>query len=336
MADGTSLHRAHALRRLGHEVEILDPRSFLPTGYLADRIIGKLVYEGGAAALEYYVRPILSRTIKGRSFDIAWVDQGVLLGPSVIKRLKDSAPLVINYNVDDPFPAKDPTKKRFSVYRRAIPAYDLVVVVRTENIEEAYEAGARKVLHVYRSADEVAHAPLPLTPEDKARWASDVCFVGTWMPERGAFIARLLELGVPITIFGGRWEKAKEWSIIRTAWKGPPVYGSDYVKAIQCAKVCLGLLSKGNRDLHTTRSAEVPFMSGVFCAERTKEHEVMYDDGKEAVFWSTAEECAEKTFYLIKHPYIRMRIGLAGRKRCIINGMLNEVVLNNILNVHLC
>lgn len=335
VADGTSLHRAHALRRLGHEVEILDPRSFLPTGYLADRIIGKLVYEGGAAALEYYVRPKLSRAIKGRSFDIAWVDQGVFLGPSVIKRLKDSAPLVINYNVDDPFPAKDPTKKRFSVYRRAIPAYDLVVVVRTENIAEAYEAGARKVLHVYRSADEVAHAPLPLTPEDKARWASDVCFVGTWMPERGPFLSRLIELGVPLTIYGNRWKKAREWRVIRPSWRGPELIGKDYVKAIQFTKVSLGLLSKGNRDLHTQRSAEIPYIGSVFCAECTSEHEVMYEDGKEAIFWNRAEDCADKIFWLLNNPEAQLRIAMAGRERCIKNGMLNEAIVTSILDAAL-
>ena len=331
-AGGTSLHRAHALRRLGHEVEILDPWSFLPKGYLADRIIGKLVYEGGAATLEYYVRPILSRTIKGRSFEIVWVNHGELLGLSSVGLLKNVASTVINYISDDPFPSSDPAKRRFSLYRSALPAYDLAVVMREANVREAYAAGARKVLRVFMSADEVAHAPLPLTPEDRSRWESDVSFIGTWMPERGPFIARLLDSGVPLTFFGGRWEKAKEWPIIRTAWKGPPIYGSNYLKAIQCTKVCLGLLSKGNRDLHTTRSAEIPFIGGVFCAERTKEHEAMYEDGKEAVFWSSPEECKEKIFHLLKYPEVRLRIGKAGRERCIKNGMLNEVIARQILN----
>jgi len=329
---GTSLHRAHALRRLGHEVEVLDPWSFLPKSDLSHRIICKLVYEGAAAALDGYIRRLLFLSIQGRFYDVAWVDQGELLGPKTIERLKDVAAKVVNYNVDDPFPADDPVKKRFTLYRKATPAYDLMVVVRAENIDEAYAAGARMVLHVHRSADEVAHAPLPLTTEDRSRWESDVSFIGTWMPERGPFIAHLLESGVPLTIFGGRWDKAKEWSIIRTAWKGPPIYGSDYVKAIQCSKVCLGLLSKSNRDLHTTRSVEIPFIGSVFCAQRTKEHEAMYEDGKEAVFWDTADECVEKVSYLLKYPEIRIRIGSAGNKRCIYNGLLNEIVLNNIIN----
>jgi hypothetical protein len=332
VADGTSFHRAQALRRLGHDVEILDPWSFLPENQLTDRVLDKLVFEGGAGTLELYIRPLLSRAIEGRSFDIVWVDQGKLLGPATVKRLKQLAPLLINYNTDDPFPSGDPNKRRFSLYRKAVPAYDLVVVVRTENVTEAYAAGARKVLHVRMSADEVAHAPLPLTPEDEARWTSDVSFIGTWMPERGPLLARLLKLGVPLTIYGRRWQKAREWSALHSAWRGPGITGFDYVKAIQCSKVCLGLLSKGNRDLHTQRSAEIPYIGTIFCAERTFEHEAMYEDGKEAVFWSTAEECAEKIFWLLGSPEARFRISKAGRERCIKNGLLNEDVMGIILD----
>lgn len=330
--EGTSSHRAHAIRRLGHDVEILDPWNFLPKNQLAHRVLDKLVYEGGAGVLEPYIRPLLFRAIKGRSYDIVWVDQGKMLGPPTVKRLKALASIVINYNVDDPFPSGDPNKRRFSLYRKAMSAYDLVVVVRTENVREAYVAGAHKVLHTYRSADEVAHAPLPLTPEDEARWASDVSFIGTWMPERGPLLARLLKLGVPLTIYGTRWQKAKEWSVLRFAWHGPSIIGSDYIKAIQCSKVCLGLLSKGNRDLHTTRSAEIPYIGSVLCAERTLEHEDMYEDGKEVVLWSTAEECADRIFWLLKNSEERLRIAKAGRERCIEKGFLNEVVMKTILD----
>ena len=332
MDDGTSSHRAHAIRRLGHDVEILDPSSFLPKNQLTSRVLEKLVFEGGAGVLELYIRPLLSRAIEGRSYDIVWVDQGKLLGPSTVKRMKESAPFVINYNADDPFPSGDPNKRRFSLYRKAIPTYDLIVVARAQNVKEAYAGGARNVLRVYMSSDEVAHAPLPLTPEDEARWASDVSFIGGWMPERGPLMAKLLGLGVPLKIIGDRWANAKEWPILKSAWAGPGLQGDNYVKAIQCAKVCLGLLSKGNRDLHTQRSAEIPYIGTVFCAERTFEHEAMYEEGKEAVFWSTAEECAEKISWLLKNPEERLRIAKAGRERCIANGLLNEVVMETILD----
>jgi len=51
--DGTSAHRAQALRRLGHDVILLDPWRFLPKHQLAHRVLGKIVYEGGAGVLEH-------------------------------------------------------------------------------------------------------------------------------------------------------------------------------------------------------------------------------------------------------------------------------------------
>jgi hypothetical protein len=119
------------------------------------------------------------------------------------------------------------------------------------------------------SADEVAHAPRHLTPEEQRQWHSSVLFAGTWMPERGPFLARLVQLGVPLSIFGDRWHKAREWEQLHHYWRGPGIYNEeDYARAVQCADVCLGLLSKGNRDLSTTRSFEIPHLGGVLCAER--------------------------------------------------------------------
>ena len=107
-------------------------------------------------------------------------------------------------------------------------------------------------------------------------------------------MVELLWLGVPLTIRGNRWQHCPEWKKLKHAWKGPGVEKENYVKAIQASKISLGLLSKANRDLHTTRSAEVPNIGSVFCAERTPEHEWMFTDGEDAVLWSSPAECAAK------------------------------------------
>ena len=78
------------------------------------------------------------------------------------------------------------------------------------------------------------------------------------------------------SFYGDRWQKAPEWPVIKNIWRGPGLVGQDYVEAIQSAKICLGLLSKQNRDQHTMRSVEIPYISSVLCAERTEEHLAMY------------------------------------------------------------
>ena len=329
-SNGTSLQRGNALKRLGHEAYLIDPHRYLPSKGFIGKIINKLIYEIGGYIFEPYVRARLFWKLKRKSFDLVWVDSGELLSARTIRSLHSHASKVINYNHDDPFGERD--GKRFELYRKAVSEYDLLVVVRRPNVDEAIKAGAKHVVHVYRPADEVCHAPIFISEQERTRWVNNVVFIGTWMPERGPFMARLLELGVPLKIYGDRWQKAGEWPILKQAWAGTNLVGADYVKAIQCAKVSLGLLSKGNRDLHTTRSAEIPYIGSVLCAERTSEHESMYRENEEAVFWSTPEECAEKCFWLLDNPEVRDRIAKAGRERCIKNGMLNEVVAKQILD----
>jgi hypothetical protein len=236
----------------------------------------------------------------------------------------------VNYNVDDPFGARD--RRKWDLYLSAVRFHDLTAVVREENIAEAKAKGTRRVLRVFRSYDPVAHAPTALTEDDCRRWASNVVFVGSWMPERGPFMLRLIELGVPLVIRGNEWTKAPEYAGLKEAIRGPAIYGADYVKAIQCSKVALGLLSKGNRDLHTQRSAEVPFIGGaVFCAERTTEHEAMYRDGEEALFWSSPEECAECCRMILADAARRIRMAVAARTQVRRLGLSNDEVVRSIL-----
>jgi spore maturation protein CgeB len=324
---GTSGHRINALRRLGHDVEVVNPFAFLPRFPLR----GVWMRYFGSVGLASSVRSRAWEQLAGRGgFDVVWVDNGGLVSRELVEALKRIGSRVLNYNVDDPYGPRD--INYWHQYRRAVRAYDMVVVVRDENVEEARSLGARKVLRVYRSADEVAHAPFPLSEEERARWASEVLFAGTGFSERGPFMTELLSFGVPLSIYGNDWPKLKEWKTVRPYWKGPDLSDKySYAAAIQSAKVCLGLLSKGNRDLHTQRSLEIPSLGAVFCAERTEEHLALYDEDKEAVFWSSAEECANKCRALLADDTWRRSVAENGRRRYIKNGWTNMKVAERIL-----
>src|SRR5579871_207287 len=283
---GTVLHRIQALGRLGHNVRCVNPNDYVPKSTL----LSKLQFETGGVLFEKRIRDRVLKAVERQRFDLVWVDNERYVGPKLVQQLRKRAP-VLSYVIDDPFGRRD--RYAWLLSRRTVAEFDLVVVRRQPNVEEARRAGAKKVLQLFLTADENAHAPRVLTSEDHARWDSEVLFVGTWMPERGPFMAELLERGVPLSIYGNRWERAREWSILKRAWKGPGTTNdADYATAIQCAKICLGLLSKGNRDLHTRRSLEVPALGSLLCAERTSEHEQLYQDGEDAVLWGNAAECA--------------------------------------------
>ena len=242
--------------------------------------------------------------------------------------MRKVSPIIINYNNDDPFGRRD--KKKWRLYLEAVPHYDLLAVVRPVNVAEAYALGARKVLQVFMAVDEL-DGPREITPQDRVRFSHEVLFIGTWMPERGPFLQALMQAGVPLAIYGNDWQKAPEWPGLQAAWQGPAIYGDDYLKAIQLAKVSLGLLSKGNRDLHTTRTFEIPYCGGLLCAERTSEHLQLYQEDVEAVYWSDVEECIEKCQKLLNDDKMRAEIAEKGRIRCLRNGIFNENNLKKML-----
>lgn len=325
-AHGTSLHRAKALMRLGHDVAQIDPRSWLPESKWASRWL----HHAGGLGVGMLVQNRLIRTVQHARPQLIWVDQGEFLGPRIIRNLKKLRVSIVNYAVDNPYGGRD--GMRFRQYLRSVPEYDLLVVVREENVHEAKNLGARNVMRVFFSADEVAHASRKLTEEQSDKFSSDVAFIGTWMPERGPFLLELVERGVPLCIWGNRWQKAPEWRLLKACWKGPGLHEDrDYAAAILASRVCLGLLSKGNHDKHTTRSLEIPSLGGLLCAERTSEHLTLYEEDREAVFWSSAEECAEKCLALLKDEPRRRAIAEAGHLRALKNECFNEKVLATIL-----
>jgi spore maturation protein CgeB len=322
---GTCLDRANALRRLGHQVEHLDLRLLLPKTQWVDRVTWRM----GGNLFSPLMKRRLANNLSGQYFDLCYVDGGEWVTPSVISLLRSYVKKIINYNIDDPLGPRDGL--RFKAYRQSLPSYDFNTVVRQENVSEAYTLGAKNVMRVYRSADEVSHTPRALTENDRQIWGSEVLFLGTWFPERGPFLVDLINRGVPLDIRGSNWHKAPEWPQLKKHWKGSSIGGDDYAKAIQCAKVNLGLLSRDNRDLHTTRSLEIPALGGLLCAERTSEHVNMYAEGQEALFWTNAEECAAMCQFVLQDEVRRQRIAEAGHQRVKKNGHYNEVILSSIL-----
>jgi hypothetical protein len=327
---GTSRHRADAIVRLGYEMTFCDMWA-LGEASVRHPLWSRIHFHTGYRLVQRRVRRALINNFGNCStpFDVVWVNNGELVGRDAATILRRLGKRLVLYVNDDPMGGRD--GKRFDSLLGAIPEYDLCVVVRQQNVEEFQKAGAKSVHRIFMSYDEVAHRPLEPDEQSSPEFDSEIAFVGTWMPERGPFLVELLRRGLSISIWGGRWQKAPEWAELKTAWRGPSVEGRDYVRSIAGAKICLGLLSKGNRDLHTTRSAEIPYAGGLLCAERTSEHLAMYHEGEEAVFWSDAEECVEICRRLLSDSMERERIRLNGMRRVRELEIGNENIVRQIL-----
>jgi hypothetical protein len=330
----TARHRADALVRLGHEVKCKDPYMAMRQSMLF-RKFAWLHYRTGYRLLQPRIRKLCREWVREHrgqfNPDLIWVESGEFFGASALDILKTLNKPVVLFNHDDPTGPRD--FARFRSLVSALPKYDVVAAVRDESEAEMRAIPCRQVVRIWRSYDEVAHHPLYDDESLDKRFESDVCFIGTWIrhEKRDEFLCGLIARGINVAIWGDRWQKSPLWASLKDHWRGTSLSGRDYVAAISGAKVCLGLLSKGNRDLHTTRTMEIPYAGGLLCAERTPEHQQLYVEGEEAEFWSSVDECASKCLALLADPARCERIRAAGMKRVRANAVGNEDACRTLL-----
>lgn len=327
----TSRHRADALRRLGCEVTVVDPEALLGK---RSRLQVFVDYRTGYRFLQRRLLQELKKQLYLLALSpcLIWVDSGERLGSCLLHWLSShfGCPIIL-YNVDDPLGSRDAS--RFDILRCALSHYDLCVFVRQETALDALVLGSRRVLVVHRSYDEALHAPQP--QEDWQAPKPQVSFIGTLIKgeQRDQFLAYLMEAGLPLRLNGNRWQRSSLWPLLQTIYQGPALSGTAYARALGDAAVTLGFLSHQNRDLVTQRTFETAACGGLLCAERTSEHQLLYEEGYEAVFWQSFEECVVQCQRMLADTELRKAICMTGTRRVHEMGVGNEDICRHILAV---
>jgi hypothetical protein len=276
--------------------------------------------------------------------DLVWVNGGELMGPIALTWIRNvfQCPIVL-YNNDDPTGFRD--RGCFSSLNASLRFFDLCVLCRPETTLEALAMGAGRVLRVFMSYDEMTHRPAYTAIAAASASASAsgsgsgsgsepvVSFIGTLIAgeRRDDFLVELLQAGLPLRLIGNSWQRSRHWPLLRQIHQGPGISGAAYAQALGSAAVTLGLLSHGNRDLITTRSLEAPACGALFCAERTSEHQLLYEQGQEALFWSSTAECIELCRQLLGNPQRGEVIRQAGLQQVRHLGVGNEDICRQIL-----
>ena len=137
---------------------------------------------------------------------------------------------------------------------------------------------------------------------------------------------------IPVKIRGPFWEQASRNHPEIQIYPGELV-GNEYTKTICATKINLCFLRKVNRDLQTTRSVEIPACGSFMLAERSEEHSALFEEDKEAAFFSSNEELLEKVRFYLEHDEQRDKIALAGRRRCIKSGYSNHERLESMIQL---
>lgn len=261
---------------------------------------------------------------------LIWVDNKPFITAKTIRQSKKQIPGIrwINLITDDP---NGHYKKAWRLLRATASLYEIHFVQRIENVEELKADGANRVLLCFRSYDPEFHRPLALSDADKNKYEAKVGFIGTCENEREDAIAYLLQNNIEVSITGDGWPNGRHWDIIQPFYKGPSVYGKEYVKRLNGMEIALHFLRHANRDGQDSRTFEIPACNVFMMAERSELHKDFFEEDIEAVFFTSNNELLEKVKYYMADKDLRIKIAEAGYARGIKSGYSHKERLTKVL-----
>jgi spore maturation protein CgeB len=316
----TALHRMRALRDIGATVLPIDtsPDSILSLERSLfmrawRKLLGPVDLAGANAGIK--------RAILHQAPDAVWIDKGLTIGLETLRAVQAQCPgcAIVGYSPDDMMNPGNQSHR----FIASLPAYDIYFTTKSYGVEELEKLGAKRAHFIGNAYDPLSHRPLGISEQQRSEFGGTVGFVGQWEAQRSASICKLAGAGVSIRVWGEDWHKSRCSSGFLRCEKRP-LWGDEYAFALCSFDINLCFLRKSNRDLQTTRSMEIPACGGFMLAERTSEHQALFEEGKEAEFFGSDAELIDKTLYYLAHPAKREAIARAGRQRCLLNGYSNQ------------
>ena len=320
-SNGTCLR--DAFLELGHEVKTVDAQQLIS----APKTVWGMTRQTLCGRPSTHEVALLNDTIvrEARSFrpDMNFYVQARYVLPEVLQETSLHGPNLAYFN-DDMF---NPRNQSFTFFE-GIKRINCILTTKSYNVSEFHLAGAPSAMYVSNAYDPKIHYPAKPSPEEKTYYEGDIAFLGTFRPVRADFLAKIAALtnGLRFNIWGGGWHKMDRptywhkkgaWRDLRSCVRMRELWCSAMGKAIQSNKIILGLLNHANRDLHTSRSFEIPACGGFMLAERTAEHQQYFEEDKEAVYFGSIEELFDKIRYYMAHETERLGIAKAGYERCL-------------------
>jgi spore maturation protein CgeB len=327
----TSQMRMRALERLGHRVYGVDTiEPWKKASWLAR--------QAQRRAGRGYVIAAINRSVLAAAHtfrpDLVWGEKQEFLRIETLATLRQLGARLVHFTPDPYFSL---AWKRTRLMDEGIRAFDILIYCKSYEREQ-YAALGKPLIYMPLGYCDRVHRPLR---SSDPRWQCAVGFLGGWEPRREHLLHLLAAAGIDLKIRGGYWEFLRDgrWTprrhvilrqltgnakfrihrdeLLGRAWQGGEVYADDYARALSGAKIGLGLLRKVCPDQHTTRTFEIPACGSMLLADRTDEHCELFEEGKEAEFFTSTEEFLDKAQFYCNDESATRRIAQAGFERCV-------------------
>ncbi len=226
--------------------------------------------------------------------------------PEVLEQLHALGPLLLFFN-DDLETRRGRPSRWWAAARPLLDMADLLVTQRPHREATIRRYYSGEILFQDFAYMEMYHRPYagPLP----TGWSCDVGFVGNFDPDRLQPLARLAQAGLQVCVWGAHWPPQR--GIRRNGYLDTP----QAPRALAASSLALGLVRHNNFDYQVMRTFEVPACGAFLLAERTPDHQRLFQEGLEAEFFGDEEELASKARYYARETTVRERIAAAGHRR---------------------
>lgn len=307
----TSLQRFNALAEVVGETYLVDSRLVFPDKGAGRSIFKSIQGRIGHGPLIKLTEKLLLKEVIRFAPDTVWVDGGFLVSARILAQLKSRGIRLIHYTPDS-ISAPGMSNRCF---RSAINRYDVLITTKSQDLDYYEKNRAKKTLFTYQGFDPSTHTVPEFNQGDLEQFQSDVVFVGHYMKRRHHFLEHLsAHSSANIALYGTGWDNNRLSPSLRAAVRGP-AYGDQYAKAIRYTGISLGFLNTEVKDTFTTRTFEIPACGGFLLAERTPDHQKLFEEGVEAEFFDSPEELLQKTEYYLQQVDKRIQIAKNGQEK---------------------
>lgn len=241
----------------------------------------------------FYIGPLIkhindyleSRIIHEPHFDLVWIDKGVFIKPSIIKRFSAAGSKLVHYTPDTAF-----THNRSGLFYKALPYYDHCVTTKSFELDDYKKGGVKKLHYTTQGYNPVLHKKY-YEPEEK----EGIIFIGQYEKWRGEVIQAIIDQQLTISVGGAGWERFADNMKNNPYFRylGRELFHEVYARAISKSKVSLGLLARKFPEKHTTRTFEIPACFTALATERNEEILSFYSE-EEVMYFNDIPELIEK------------------------------------------
>lgn len=297
------------LRELGHEVLPFYYRTLSrPCLGVASRIRHRIQHS------DYISKMNELLIVEVQSFrpDILLVFKGELLFAETIRRIsRDIGVRTASYYVDSPLWVDNSTLQIMN----GIQFFDVAFVFDGHYIPELKRLGCPRVEVLSFCCDPTIHRPMDLSPEERRKYGSKVCFVGNYQGvycQREKVLESLQEFD--LRIWGLGWDKSRN-PALRAQWSGRAASGVDMARVYSASEVTINVTYPHSITQPNMRTFEAPACGIIMINDDVDGIPKFFKIGQELEVYRDLFDLKSKVRYYLDHPEERSRIAEAGRVR---------------------